>query len=80
MIKVDCNKGELTLRGPLESLLFEYTLLTRTVLKEMREQFGEEMANELFAGLGQIAAKNIDEVHNPTDILKDINEVFPDEV
>ena len=80
MIKIDCNKGELACRGPLENILFEYTLLTRTILKEMQEQFGEEVANELFAGLGQIAAKNIDEVNNPTDILKDINEVFPDEV
>lgn len=80
MIKVDCNKGELACRGPLDSILFEYTLLTRTILKEMREQFGEEMANELFAGLGQIAAKNVDDLHDVKNIIDEIDEVFPDEI
>lgn len=80
MIKVNAKNGELNCRGPLENILFEYTLLTRVLLKEMREQFGEEIANKLLAGLGQIAAKNVNEVFNVENIMDEIEEVFPDEV
>lgn len=80
MIKINSTKGELNCRGPLDLILFEYTLLTRVILKEMREQFGEKTANELFAGLGQIAAKNVNDLHDVKSMMDEIDEVFPDEV
>lgn len=80
MIKVDCTEGVLNSRGPLDFILFEYTLLTRVILKELREEFGEEIANKLFADLGRIAVENINDLHNTKGIMDKIDEVFPDEI
>lgn len=79
MIKIDSSNGELQARGHFDTILCEWTLLTRVIIKEVKEQFPEEVANELIAGLGQIAAKNPDEVHNVTKLFNEIEEVL-DEV
>lgn len=80
MITINSSKGELNCRGPMDHILCEYTLLTRVILRELRAQFGEETANMIFAGLGQIAVKNIDEVHQVEDLYKEVDEVLDNEI
>lgn len=76
MIKIDSKNGEFQARGPFDIILCEWTLLTRIILKEMREQFPLEIANKLFAGLGMIAAENTDEIQNVTDMFDKISKSF----
>ena len=76
MIKIDSKNGEMQARGPFDLILCEWTLLTRIILKELREQFPEDIANELFAGLGQIAAEEPSEVRNVTKMFDKIEETF----
>lgn len=76
MIKVDSKNGEFQARGPFDLILCEWTLLTRIIFKEMKEQFPEETANKLFAGLGMIAAKDTNEIRNVTSMFDEIMKAF----
>lgn len=80
MIQLDATKGELNCRGPLDTIICEYTLLTRVLLREMRTQLGEERADKMFAGIGQIAVKDIDEIRNVTSMFEEVSEALDDEV
>lgn len=80
MIQINSRKGELNCRGPMDDILCEYTLLTRVILRELKSEFGEETANTILAGLGKIAVKDIDEVHQVSNLFKEVDEVLNDEV
>ena len=80
MITINSSKGELNCRGPMDNILCEYTLLTRVILRELRSEFGEETANQIFAGLGQIAVKDLDEVHQVTNLYEEVDEVLKNEI
>lgn len=80
MIAINSSTGELNCRGPMDHILCEYTLLTRVILRELKEQFGEQTANEILAGLGKIAVKDVNEVHNVTSMFDEVQEVFDNEV
>ena len=80
MIKIDSTQGELNCNGPLDHLLCEYTLLTRVILKALKSNFGEELANKILAELGRIAVKDVDEVHNVTKLYEDVDEVLDNEI
>lgn len=76
MITINSNKGVFQARGPFDEILCEWTLITRIILKELRAQFPEETANELFADLGRIAAENVEEVNSTSTLFEKIENRF----
>lgn len=82
MIKADLeNKGTIAVTGSQDVILTEYTILTRVVLNQLAEDHGPEKALNILAGLGQIAAKDIDELGgNLKSMYNDIEEVFHNEI
>ena len=80
MIQINSDKGELNCRGALDTILCEYTLLTRTIFRELKSVCGEEKAAVLFASMGQIAVEEPDEVHNVTKLFDKVAEVIDDEI
>ena len=82
MIKADLeNKGTIAVTGSTDVILTEYTILTRVVLNQMQTDYGTEKAMALLAGLGQIAASDIDELGgNLKKIYNEVEEVFKNEL
>ncbi len=80
MIKADCSAGELMCRGPIDSILSEYTLLTQLMLKQIEEIKGEETAFTVLAKLGQLAADGYKDNSDLDKIYKGVDKVIADEM
>lgn len=81
MINADMEKGIIKITGYNDILLTEYTMITRVVLHQLKEDLNEEAAFKILANLGQIAAKDIDQLGGDVEnIYKAIEEVYKNEV
>ena len=80
MITVDCAKGEFKCIGPMDDILIEFTITIRAILKQLEEMKDKEAAYKMLARLGQIAAKDLDNLMDMTQLSKDVNEAIDDEM
>ena len=82
MIKADLeNRGTIAVTGSTDVILTEYTILTRVVLNQLKGDHGTEKAMNILAGLGKIAASDIDELGGDLkNIYDSIDEVFHNEI
>ena len=63
MLKVDLQKtGEVRLSGSIDDILTEYTIVTHTLLYQLNLEHGQEKAFLILAKIGQIAARNLDQL------------------
>ena len=63
MLKVDLEKtGEVRLAGPIDDILTEYAVMTHTLLYQLNVEHGQEKAFLILAKIGQIAAKDLDQL------------------
>lgn len=71
MIKADLEKsGMIQFSGDMELLLVEYTIITRVMLHNIKEQKNEETAFKLLAIIGKIAAEDLEQLGgDPEKIL-----------
>ena len=71
MIKADLEKsGMIQFSGDMELLLVEYTVITRVMLHNIKEQKNEETAFKLLAIIGKIAAEDLEQLGgDPEKIL-----------
>lgn len=81
MITADMEKGIIKITGYNDILLTEYTLVTRVLLNQLTEDLNKEAAFKVLAGLGQIAAKNIDKLGGDIEeMYESIEEVYKNEL
>lgn len=63
MLKVDLQKtGEIRLSGSIDDILTEYTIVTHTLLYQLNLEHGQENAFLILAKIGQIAARDLDQI------------------
>lgn len=77
MIQINFNTGELMISGAMDEILTEYTILTKTITKQLDSLFNEEVAFKTLAGLGKVATDDFKKKTNPSNIYKKVvNEVL----
>lgn len=76
MIKADLEKnGMIQFSGDMELLLVEYTIITRVMLHNIKEQKNEETAFKLLAIIGKVAAEDLEQLGgDPEKILEKLIE------
>jgi len=77
MITVDAQQGKIVFKGSLPMFLAEYVIASKLILKQIREEYPEERANQILEGVSRIIAKEdrISEGH-VEDILDGVMEVI----
>ncbi len=82
MIRIELEReGILSVSGPMDNILTEYTTLTRLILHRLKEDFDEDTAFTIVAELGKIAAANIDEISRDVlNIHEKVEEVLTNEL
>lgn len=82
MIKADLEKsGMIQFSGDMELLLVEYTIITRVMLHNIKEQKNEETAFKLLAIIGKIAAEDLEQLGgDPEKILDRLIEGLKNDV
>lgn len=80
MIDVNLEKGNVRCSGGIDDILTEYTILTNVVIKEIQRMSNKETAFKVFAEIGKISVKNLDDQIDSETIYKDIVEVISNEL
>ena len=86
MIHADTEKtGVINISGAVDIILTEYTVLTRLVMHQLKRDFGEDKAFEIVGKIGQVAARDIDQISGDIAKIQDniidvLEEVFKNEI
>lgn len=82
MIKADLEKsGIIQFSGDMELLLVEYTIITRVMLHNIKEQKNEETAFKLLAIIGKVAVEDLEQLGgDPEKILDKLIEGLKNDV
>ena len=82
MIKADLEKsGMIQFSGDMELLLVEYTIITRVMLHNIKEQKNEETAFKLLAIIGKVAAEDLEQLGgDPEKVLDKLIEGLKNDI
>ncbi len=82
MIKADLEKsGMIQFSGDMELLLVEYTIITRVMLHNIKEQKNEETAFKLLAIIGKVAAEDLEQLGgDPEKLLNKLIEGLKNDI
>lgn len=57
MITVDTQQGKIVLSGTLPIFLTEYVIISKLILKQIKDEYPEEKANQILEGVSKVIAK-----------------------
>lgn len=80
MINANLEKGIVSISGPEDIILTEMTVLIKVVLNRLTDEVNAEQANLIFANLANIAATNLENFDNLTDIYKKVEKLLEKEL
>ena len=83
MIKADLEKtGVIQVTGRSDYIMAEYTIVTKIIIHQLIDDFGEEKGLKILAMLGRIAAEKAEDLGNndTKDLFNKIDEVFNNEI
>lgn len=80
MINANLAKGVVSISGPEDVILTEMTVLIKVILNRLTDEVNAETANSIFANLANIAATNLENFDNLTNIYEEVEKLLEKEL